>query len=400
MEETKSFLSLSGLTFYDNLIKQHIEKSHENKEVLDGITADKVSVWDKAEQNAKGYADSLATNYDAAGSAAQSLSDAKDYVDGKGYATIAQVEAKQNVIDDLQTIREGAAAGATALQAVPEEYVTETELAGMGYATSTQVDTKVDKDELKDYALKTDIPSTVGFMSVNSSNNLVKDSSTVTQLTIGSGLTSPNDNCLTIGRYNTAQDSWNAMLWIGSGTSSSTRKNQMIVQENQVHYRGELKEASEWIGDFGEYFEWEDGNPNNEDRIGYMVQLNGNKIELAQSAEKCIGAISATCIITGGSCSMEWHGRFLKDDWGRELKNENGESIINPEYDPTLEYISRDNRPEWDVVGLLGQVLVRQDGTLKVNGYAGCINGVATDSNHGYRVLKIINENVALLLVK
>ena len=38
--------------------------------------------------------------------------------------------AKQDVIEDLQTIREGAAAGATALQAVPEEYVTETELTG------------------------------------------------------------------------------------------------------------------------------------------------------------------------------------------------------------------------------------------------------------------------------
>ena len=333
---------------------------------------------------------------DTIGELSEALKNNKDLVD----VLTNSIGTKQNVIEDLQSIREGAAAGATALQVVPEEYVTETELANMGYATTTQVDEKVDKDELKDYALKTDIPSTVGFTSVNSSNNLVKDSSTVKQLTIGSGLTSPNDNCLTIGRYNAAQYSWNAMLWIGSGTSSSARKNQMIVQENQVHYRGELKEASEWIGDFGEYFEWEDGNPNNEDRIGYMVQLNGNKIELAQSAEKCIGAISATCIITGGSCSMEWHGKFLKDDWGRELKNENGESIINPEYDPTLEYISRDNRPEWDVVGLLGQVLVRQDGTLKVNGYAGCINGVATDSDYGYRVLKIINENVALLLVK
>mgnify|MGYP002508395644 CR=1 FL=1 len=45
----------------------------------------------------------------------------------------------------------------------------------------------------------------------------------------------------------------------------------MIVQENQIHYRGELKEASGWIGDFGEYFEWADGNPEGEDRVGYMV---------------------------------------------------------------------------------------------------------------------------------
>lgn len=37
--------------------------SHENKSVLDGITAEKVTAWDAAEQNAKDYADGLAGNY-------------------------------------------------------------------------------------------------------------------------------------------------------------------------------------------------------------------------------------------------------------------------------------------------------------------------------------------------
>ena len=92
-----------------------------------------------AEQNAKDYADGkfqVAGNYEAAGAAAQALVDAKSYVDGKGYATTAQVDAKQDVISDLETIRSGAAAGATALQAVPAEYVTETELTGKGYLTA------------------------------------------------------------------------------------------------------------------------------------------------------------------------------------------------------------------------------------------------------------------------
>lgn len=97
-----------------------IDHEHENKEVLDGITAEKVSAWDAAEANAKAhadglvqnedgsskfdaagsaagaqtaaeatakaYADSLATNYDAAGSAADAQSaaeaTAKAYADG------------------------------------------------------------------------------------------------------------------------------------------------------------------------------------------------------------------------------------------------------------------------------------------------------------------------------
>ena len=37
--------------------------THDNKAVLDGITSAKVTAWDAAEQNAKDYADGLASNY-------------------------------------------------------------------------------------------------------------------------------------------------------------------------------------------------------------------------------------------------------------------------------------------------------------------------------------------------
>ena len=43
----------------------------------------KVAGWDAAEANAKAYADSLASNYDAAGAAAQALVDAKAYTDNE-----------------------------------------------------------------------------------------------------------------------------------------------------------------------------------------------------------------------------------------------------------------------------------------------------------------------------
>lgn len=53
-----------------------------------------------------------------------------------GYLTEHQdISGKQDVISDLETIRSGAAAGATALQSIPEEYVTETELNNKGYLT-------------------------------------------------------------------------------------------------------------------------------------------------------------------------------------------------------------------------------------------------------------------------
>lgn len=48
------------------------------------------------------------------------------------------ITGKQDVINDLETIRSGAALGTTALQEVPEEYITETELEEKGYLTEHQ----------------------------------------------------------------------------------------------------------------------------------------------------------------------------------------------------------------------------------------------------------------------
>lgn len=46
------------------------------------------------------------------------------------------------------------------------------------------------------------------------------------------------------------------------------------------------------------------------------------------------------------------------DDYKSFLRDENGEKIINPNYDPSSTYITRDLRNEWNAVGLIGQVPV------------------------------------------
>ena len=76
--------------------------THDNKAVLDGVTSEKVAAWDAAEQNAKTYADGLAVNYDAAGSAAAAETAAKSYADSlaanydaAGSATTAETNAKE-----------------------------------------------------------------------------------------------------------------------------------------------------------------------------------------------------------------------------------------------------------------------------------------------------------------
>ena len=71
------------------------------------------------------------------------------------YLTAHQdISGKQDMIEDLDDIRANAALGATALQEVPAEYVTDAELTGKGYLTA---------QSLGDYALKSEIPSLDGY---------------------------------------------------------------------------------------------------------------------------------------------------------------------------------------------------------------------------------------------
>ena len=220
----------------------------------------------------------------------------------------------------------------------------------------------------------------------------------------GEGLKTSHNHQTIIGKYNNFNYSnWGEtypLFIVGDGESNSSRRTILISQKNNGNLliAGNLQNNNNC--DFGEYFEWVDSNPDNEDRIGYMVQSNNGKIELAKSLSQCIGIISGTAGFIGNTGVLEWTKKYMTDEWGRLVYNENGELILNPNYDPELEYIPREQRKEWDIVGLIGQIRVRQDGTLKVGGFAGCKNGIATDATKGYRVLSIINENIALVLVK
>ena len=65
-----------------------------------------------------------------------------------GSGSSVDISGKQDKIEDLDAIRSGAAKGATALQSIPSEYVTETELNNKGYLTSHQdISGKQDKIE-------------------------------------------------------------------------------------------------------------------------------------------------------------------------------------------------------------------------------------------------------------
>lgn len=215
----------------------------------------------------------------------------------------------------------------------------------------------------------------------------------------------------------------NNIFTIGNGNSDDDRNNCFKIKFNgDVYTDGQINSPA---ADYAEMFEWLDGNEANEDRVGYFVTLIGDKIIKATSDSKFIlGIVSANPSVIGNN-PMKWKNKYLTDDWGRtiyetvevsktiETVNENGEKIytiekhfeeqpkLNPEYNNDEIYKLRTDRKEWDAIGMLGALRVRQDGTLSVGEYCNITDtGIATKSESGYYVTRIINENIAEIIFK
>jgi hypothetical protein len=162
--------------------------------------------------------------------------------------------------------------------------------------------------------------------------------------------------------------------------------------------------------DYAEYFESVDGTTI---PYGTVVELEDGKIKVCTTASNAIGVISAAPSVLGNGdegTGDDWVNKYQRDIWGNYLTQEiqqpmhngfeqilnpdyvefnepsyiefnksgsrpplqpqyiNGAElfkyttrtvrILNPDFDPEVTYIPRAQRPEWNVVGLLGQIKV------------------------------------------
>jgi hypothetical protein len=115
--------------------------------------------------------------------------------------------------------------------------------------------------------------------------------------------------------------------------------------------------------DYAEFFEWLDGNSSAEDRRGYSVVLDSGKIRVATSednASQIIGVISANPAVIGDNDMERWRGKYLRDDFGSHDLDSNGDKQLNPDYDEAQSYVSREDRVEWDIVGLMGKLRIHK----------------------------------------
>lgn len=161
--------------------------------------------------------------------------------------------------------------------------------------------------------------------------------------------------------------------------------------------------------DYAEFWEMKDGNPNNEDLRGFFVTVNeNNKISKANENDFILGVISSNPVIIGNDYQDIWKGKYLKDVYGNRItveKEVDGvktvEYVINPDYDPDIEYVSRADRKEWQIVGLMGQLIANDDGTSKPGSFCKVKDGgIATSSDSGYRVLERIDDSHIKILFR
>lgn len=208
--------------------------------------------------------------------------------------------------------------------------------------------------------------------------------------------------------------------WFMANGSDNTNKNisARILNSGDACFSSAAAESSSSCSHLAGMFETVDGR-----RIdpGFFVALVGDKIRRANSSDDYIlGVTSASPALLVGSAELRWKGKYLVDEWGRPkcydmitptVTDKEGKLIklakieqqpkISPEWNRKKKYVPRSLRPEWIAVGLIGQILLRDDGTCQVDG---CCRpndeGVAAASANGYRVLKRTGPNQIIILFR
>ncbi|OFK74582.1 peptidase G2 autoproteolytic cleavage domain-containing protein [Staphylococcus sp. HMSC071G07] len=217
----------------------------------------------------------------------------------------------------------------------------------------------------------------------------------------------------------------NYMFAMGYGTDGAKYENtkfQVKGTSGTVKAKGTITAGNDF-GDYAEYFESQSGQeiPN-----GYLVTLDGRYIRKANSNDVPIGVISGTAGVILGDAMFHHKDKFLKDEFGvtltqtetKEWQDDEGNwyseevevPISNPDWEESDgEYLDRASRPEWNVVGLMGQVFTRIDSSVQANDYIKADKGIGTKDNQNgsYRVLEITTPydiekgyGVAVVLIK
>ena len=215
-----------------------------------------------------------------------------------------------------------------------------------------------------------------------------------------------------------------------SGFSFYTQNAFRVATNGTTYANGSYNSTG---ADYAEFVkEWYDGNPDNEDRVGYMVTIKNGKLYKANEGDYIIGITSGNPSVIGNG-DEEYYWKFERDKFnriiletveidipkfdndGNQLLDEDNNLIteksvvtrrkVSSDYDSSMEYIERSKRPEWDYVGMRGIVPCRDDGTCEEGGFCKCgNNGIATKAEirgfDTYYVIERIDEETISVEVR
>ena len=286
------------------------------------------------------------------------------------------------------------------------------------------------------YTAATTGESTLGAM-VWSVASTDETSSAKSGVAIGQNVQSAQELQFVFGKNNVVDNSTDGTygLIFGNGTADARANAFTLDWTGNATFAGTVTSASG--ADYAEYFEWKDGNKDSEDRVGYIVTLDGDKIVKAKAGDDILGIISGCATVIGDNAEWNWQGRFERDEFGRIIYDQVEQFIDTPDpdwepnpekpdeevpmikkslgyfpvprenaaYDPTKEYANRSNRPEWDTVGMMGKLYVRDDGTAAINDYvtvSATTDGVATkaEGRTSMRVMERVNDHIIRVCFK
>lgn len=229
-----------------------------------------------------------------------------------------------------------------------------------------------------------------------------------------------------MGCYNIGSWNYTDRVIVGKGSwtrpEGPDRANCFRVTDTGVYATGAHNSTG---ADYAELFEWLDGNPDGEDRVGRFVTLEGDKLRVARPGDGFVlGIISGCPSVIGDVHDDQWHGMYLYDIYGRPLwedvevpeetrevpdRKNPGQTVtqvirpartelrqkLNPDYNPDQTYAPRSQRPEWGCVGMMGKLTVIDDGTCEANGWCAPGEGgiaVRSETQTRFRVLARLDE--------
>ena len=227
-------------------------------------------------------------------------------------------------------------------------------------------------------------------------------------ITAGIGNKAVSDG-LTVGRY--SQYNSSNRIVIGNGNDDNNRSNAFYVMYDGTTY---AKVYHTTGADYAEYFEWADGNPDNEDRRGMLVQLTTPKWDdkslcyvsagtiVPAHGDDIIGAVSCRASVIGNAYEEHWHGKYKTDVFGAYIPDKDGRPQLSDDYDPERKYIPRSQRQEWAAIGLVGRLIIRDNGKCEPGSYVTARQGVGapTFKETRARCIRRLDESHIEIIVR